>query len=124
MKKIELFEKAIAENANNLEERGINGTMFWAYRNSLRAGCEDLNFSEVIWEYDVEPIVKTCKEAGVEKFTISSTFSSLIETLWQFEKAGCKMGELKQVPTGFTKMNFDTFKEEKEFAPAITIYIL
>lgn len=124
MKKIELFEKAIAENANNLEERGINGTMFWAYRNSLRAGCEDLNFSEVIWENDIDPIVKTCKEAGVEKFTISSTFSSLIETLWLFEKAGCKMGELKQVPTGYSRLNFEKHCEEQVYAAAITIYIL
>ena len=30
MKKIELFERAIAEKARNLKDYGINSTMFWA----------------------------------------------------------------------------------------------
>lgn len=29
MKKIELFERAIAEQAGSLKDYGINGTMFW-----------------------------------------------------------------------------------------------
>ena len=37
MKKIELFERAIAEQAGSLKDYGINGTMFWAYRKSIDA---------------------------------------------------------------------------------------
>ena len=37
MKKIELFEKAIREQAPSLKEREINGTLFWAYRNSIES---------------------------------------------------------------------------------------
>ena len=37
MKRIELFERAIAEKARNLKDYGINSTMFWAYRKSMEA---------------------------------------------------------------------------------------
>ena len=43
MKKIELFERAIAEQAASLKEWGINPTLFWAYRNSIMAGNEEIN---------------------------------------------------------------------------------
>ena len=42
MKKIELFERAIAEKAGSLKEWGINPTLFWAYRNSITA--TEINF--------------------------------------------------------------------------------
>ena len=38
MKKIELFERAIAERAERLQDYGINSTAFWAYRKSIDAG--------------------------------------------------------------------------------------
>ena len=37
MKKIELFERAIAERAERLQDYGINSTAFWAYRASTQA---------------------------------------------------------------------------------------
>ncbi len=45
MKKIELFERAIAEQAGSLKEYGINGTMFWAYRKSRDAGNDLIDFT-------------------------------------------------------------------------------
>lgn len=48
MKKIELFERAIAEQAGSLKDYGINGTMFWAYRKSIDAGNDLIDFNEVI----------------------------------------------------------------------------
>ena len=75
MKKIELFERAIAEQAGSLKEWGINQTLFWAYRNSIAAGNEEINFEDVIWDYDIGEITKTLKENGITGFTISSTFS-------------------------------------------------
>ena len=56
MKKIELFERAIAEQTGSLKEYGINGTMFWAYRKSLDAGNDLIDFNEVIWDEDIEAI--------------------------------------------------------------------
>lgn len=48
MKKIELFERAIAEQAGSLKDYGINGTMFWAYRKSIDAGNDLIDFNEVM----------------------------------------------------------------------------
>ena len=48
MKKIELFERAIAEQAGSLKDWGINQTLFWAYRSSMEAGNERINFEDVI----------------------------------------------------------------------------
>ena len=102
MKKIELFERAIAEQAGSLKEWGINPTLFWAYRNSIMAGNEEINFEDVIWDYDIEEIVKTLKENGISVFTISSTFSSLIPTLAEFEKHGFRMAGLTEVKAKYT----------------------
>ena len=67
MKKIELFERAIAEQAGSLKEWGINATLFWAYRNSITAGNEQIDFSETIWDADIPEITKTLKENGITR---------------------------------------------------------
>lgn len=115
MKKIESFENAIANEVKDIREIGINSTMFWAYRDSQEAESDLLNFSEVIWEKDIAPIVETCREHGIHEFTISSTFSSLIETLAEFEKLGCKLAGLTTVKTRYT----DWQTGEKAIKPAV-----
>ncbi len=115
MKKIEAFERAIAEQAGNLKDYGINGTMFWAYRHSIEAGNELIDFSDVIWDYDIEDIAKTLRENCISEFTISSTFSSLIDTLAAFEEHGFKMAGLTQVRARYT----DWQTGEHKLIPAI-----
>ena len=115
MKKIEAFENAIANQVKDIRAIGINSTMFWAYRESQEAGSDLLNFSEVIWNEDIAPIVEACQEYGIHEFTVSSTFSSLIETLAEFEKLGCKLAGLTTVKTRHT--NWQT--GEKEIKPAM-----
>lgn len=115
MKKIEAFENAIANQVKDLRAVGINPTMLWAYRDSQEAGRDLLNFPEVIWTADVAPIVKACREYGLQEFTISSTFSSLIETLAAFEKQGCKLAGLTTVKTRYT----DFLTHEKKIVPAV-----
>ena len=114
MKKIDLFERAIEENAY-LDEYGINPTLFWAYRNSMEAENETIDFSEAIWEREIEEITKTLKENGIYEFTISSTFSSLIPTLALFEKYSYKMAGLTEVRARYT--DFQTGK--RAIVPAI-----
>ena len=97
MKEIRTFEAAIEQSATSLEELGINATLFWAYRTSKETGNELIDFNEVIWDYDIPEIVKALKENGISEFTISSTFSSLIETLASFEKEGIRMAGLTEV---------------------------
>lgn len=55
MKEIKVFEQAKAKKAN-FKESGINSTMYWAYENSKKAGNETIDFSDVIWDGDIEPI--------------------------------------------------------------------
>lgn len=102
MKKIELFERAIAEQAGSLKDYGINGTMFWAYRKSIDAGNDLIDFNEVIWDEDIDAIVECLKENDITEFTISSTFSSLIPTLAAFDKHGFKMAGITEVNANYT----------------------
>lgn len=115
MKKIELFERAIAEQAASLKDLGINPTLFWAYRNSITAGNDQIDFSETIWDTDIEEITKTLKENGISEFTISSTFSSLIPTLAEFAKHGFQMAGLTEVRGNYT----DWQTNERAVIPAI-----
>lgn len=115
MKKIELFERAIAEQAASLKDLDINPTLFWAYRNSITAGNGQIDFSETIWDSDIEEITKTLKENGISEFTISSTFSSLIPTLAEFAKHGFQMAGLTEVKANYT--DFQT--QERAVIPAI-----
>ncbi len=115
MKKIELFEKAIAEQAASLKDWGINPTLFWAYRNSITAGNDRIDFGEAIWDSEVGEITETLKENGITEFTISSTFSSLIPTLAEFAKHGFQMAGLAEVKANYT--DFQT--QERAVIPAI-----
>ena len=115
MKKIETFEQAIENKVKDLRAEGINPTLFWAYRESIEAGNEKINFSECIWEQDIEDIANCLKANGITEFTISSTFSSLIETLAEFQKHGFQMAGLTEVNARYT--DFATGK--KKVLPAI-----
>lgn len=116
MKEIKAFEEAKASGAR-LSDTGINHTIFWAYRECEETGNELINFSEVIWDKDVEAIIKTCNENEITEFTISSNFSGLITTLAAFEKLGCRMNGLTEVNARHT----DWQTGEKERIPAIRI---
>ncbi len=115
MKKIEVFERAIEEKAMNLEEYGINSTMFWAYCNSKTVGNDQIDLDDVIWEEDIEAIVKTLRENDIHEFTISCTFSNLIDRLAAFEKHGFKMTGLTEVKVKYT----DWLTGEYKVVPAI-----
>ena len=102
MKTIELFERAIAEQAGSLKDYGINGTMFWAYRKSIDAGNDLIDFNEVIWDEDIEAIAKCMNENNITEFTISSTFSGLIPILAEFDKLGFTMAGITEVNANYT----------------------
>ena len=52
---IPAIEKVIAERADSSEEN-INIRLFWAYKHSLEAGNDLINFYDIIWEHDIEGI--------------------------------------------------------------------
>lgn len=100
MKTIDKIEKV--KNMNVLlEDVGINRTFYWAYIRTQETTNEILDFNDVIWESDVEGIIKNCKEFGLKEITISSRFASLIDILAEFEKQGAKLAGLTQVTSRF-----------------------
>lgn len=115
MKKITAFENAIANQVKDIRAEGINPTAFWAYRKSIDAGNDLIDFSEVIWDEDVEPIAETFRTYGITEFTISSTFSGLIATLAAFEKNGYRMDGLTEVNANY----IDWMTNERARVPAI-----
>ena len=114
MKKIEIFERAMNEGGS-LKDYGINATLFAAYRNLEYTGNEELDFADAIWDHDIAEIAETLRENGITEFTISSTFSGLIEIPAAFEKVGIKMAGLTEVNAGYT----DFMTGEKARIPAI-----
>lgn len=122
MKEIRTFEEAMASKDNNgksYKELGINQTLFWAYRVAKETGNELIDFNEVIWDYDIEEIAQTLRDNDITEFTISSTFSSLIETLAAFEKHGISMAGLTKV-----KVRYSDWKTgEHALIPAIKMTV-
>lgn len=117
MKKIELFERAIEEQAASLKEWNINGTLFWAYRKSKAAGNDLIDFAEVLWDNEVKEISDFLKANEVTEFTISSTASGLIEILAAFEKEGYRMAGLTEAKADYT----DLMTGKNKVMPAIRL---
>ena len=85
---IEAFEKLKGQKQFT---EGMNATMYWAYRENQETNNGRLNFYDVIWDNDIEQIVKICRANGIKEFSISSNYSGLIACLALFEKFGCKV---------------------------------
>ena len=115
MREIELFEQAATKGNEFFRENNLNLTLYWAYRKSKQNGNELIDFPEVIWEEDIEPIADFLKAKGITEFTISSTFSSLIPTLAAFEKQGFHMNGLTEVIAEYT----DLITGKPKIIPAI-----
>ena len=109
MKKIEILDQAMNEQVRDLTELGINPSLMKAYRTSLKVGNDHINFEEVIWDREIEPITTFLKANGVCEITISSTFSSLISTLVLFEKNGFQIAGITEVTAGYTDFRTGTY---------------
>lgn len=67
------------------------------YEKSMDNENEDLDFSDVIWDDEVEPLVKTMKENNIAHFTYSCRATDAIETIWLFKQAGCKIEGMTEI---------------------------
>lgn len=119
MKRIEILDKA-AENGMKHKDINVNPTFSQAYFYSLEAGNDLINFGEVIWDYDIDPILENCRRFGIEAFTISSTFSSLILTIAELQKRGCKLDGLVEINSRYDdwRAGLDGKESRKERIPA------
>lgn len=119
MKEIAIFEQAIENGCDNQVAAGIHPTTFWAYRTSKEAGNECIDFHEIIWECDIEPIVACFDEYNVKEFTISCNFSGLISTLSKLALRGWKVDGIKYVYAPYK--NFLT--GDHELIPAVKMVL-
>ena len=121
MKRIEVLDKA-AEVGTKYCDINVNPTFGAAYFYSQEAGNDLINFGEVIWDYDIDEILENCRRFGITEFTISSTFSSLIVTIAELQKKGCKLEGLIEINSRFDdwKSCFEG-ETKKERIPAFKI---
>jgi len=99
---------------------GVHWTLAQAYLYSREAGNDLPNFAEVIWDYDIEAILADCRRLGVKEFTISSTFSGLIETIAKFEELGCCLDGIVRVRERYTHFGSD----ERALIPAFKMTVM
>ena len=117
MEKIKLFEDFKHKEIHDFFNDGINPTMYWAYRKSCDAGNDILDFNEVIWEHDIQPIVDTCNKVGITEFTISSQFTGLLKTIHELDKRGFKTVGVTEVRASY----MDFYKQDNAIVPAVHI---
>jgi hypothetical protein len=117
MEKIKLFEDFKHKEIHDFFNDGINPTMYWAYRKSCEAENDILDFNDVIWEHDIQPIVDTCNKVGITEFTISSNFTGLLKTIYELDKRGFKTVGVTEVRANY----MDFYKQDKAIVPAVHI---
>ena len=88
---------------------GINMAALWAVDRRKKTGNKLLDFNDAIWDRDIPEIVDTLKRMGEKEFTISSTYSSLVETLAGFDKLGVKISGMTEVNANTTAFNSNEF---------------
>ena len=92
MKKIDILE-----NLLNNKENELNDIFVRAYFDSIDYKKEMLDFDGVIWEKEIAEIVENCKMFGIKEFTVSSGYTDIAKTLFEFEKKGCKLEGLVEI---------------------------
>ena len=113
MTRIEAYDKALESK----DYKTYNWTLLSAYYKAQRSGNELIDFSECIWDKDIEPIADALEENGIDGFTISSTFSGLTEVLMAFQKKGFRMQGMVMVANGLK----DWVTGEPEMVPAVLL---
>ena len=112
---IDTIEQTLASHSKqSWKQLGFNPTFGQAYLYSRDAGNDLLNFADTIWDDEIPVILENCRRTGITEFTISSTFSSMVKTIAEFERHGCRL-------QGMTEINSCTESwetGEKERIPA------
>ncbi|MDO4503834.1 MAG: hypothetical protein Q4B84_01635 [Clostridia bacterium] len=118
MKIINAFE-SIAAAGKSIKNIYVNYNLYRSYLIAKESENDYIDFNDVIWDNEIEHIVSDCRTYGIDYITISSTSSSMVETLAKFEKCGCKMVGLTKVTSHYT----DFMTGEKKIVPAFKVKI-
>lgn len=122
MKIIAKYEEA-QKNPDSIKNKELSCTLYWAYRESRDAGADEINLDDLKWEKDVEGIIKDCKEFGIDRITVSSTWSGVMSVLWEFVKRGCTIEGMKEALLDSYDYDWDTHIKTQRTKPAIIIKI-
>lgn len=115
--KARLSRRELTERINN---KGSDyADFFWCFERSWSVGNNYIDFSEAIADKDVPSIVSTLKSLGFRKFTLSSTWSSVVETAWLFTKNNCSLDGMVEI----NSQHQDIYTEEFEKVPAFLFTI-
>ncbi len=91
-------QKAYREFLEELEDKEPAYTRFYKdYEDAQKRGNACIDFSECIWDKEIPQLVKDLKAYGIEEFTISSTYSGLVKTIWIFQQNGCTLEGLEEI---------------------------
>lgn len=101
--------------SERIEKRGERYTkVYRLYESAAERGNEYIDLNDVIWDKDVEDLISSLRENGVEYFTFSATWSSTVETSWLFLKNGCTLEGMVEINSQFKAFG----NEEYEKIPA------
>lgn len=71
--------------------------LYRLYSEAMGCGNKYIDFHDAIWDRQVEGLIASLRENGIEHFTFSSTWSSAVETAWLFAENGCTLEGLLQI---------------------------
>ncbi|MBQ7594182.1 MAG: hypothetical protein IJU48_07500 [Synergistaceae bacterium] len=101
---IEEFESIIKDRSKG-NTAGINSTMFSAYCRSKEKGKERLDFDDIIFDSDIEPIAESARRFGLKEFTISVRQGNLTDILAAFQELGIFIKGTIQIKSRYTEHN-------------------
>lgn len=102
--------KKIAEIENGTINSNNSYHLFWAYQETKERKNQYLDFSERIFDEDVDRIMADLKRCNVKTFTASCD----LDTIASFTKKGCKVVEMIVI-NGSHRFNdkFETVVEQR-----------
>lgn len=112
--KIQEDLRTISDMVDELVERdNVNLKVWRDYKDSLNKGNDYLDIYHTLKDEQVKPFVECMQKQGLTHFTISSTWSSMVELAWLFQQEGCEVVGMTEVADVT-----NTFTNEKESKPA------
>ena len=107
------------DSAMAIDKGATYRNLFWKYVHSRDVGNDYIDFDYTISEDKADCIINELKNAGIEKFTFSATWSDALDTAWIIQKHGCRLERVVEI-NGQHK-EFETDKYERIYALLFTI---
>lgn len=117
MKKIDLFERIIAEfkqNGTDIDEQLEKVSEDWnlarlfrAYVNANKCESPYISFDDHFWDRDIDPMCGFMRMFGVRTFAINNQSTSLMDNLHEFQKRGWIVKSMEDMPVNQYRLSRD-----------------